>query len=356
MSADITTIMAQLKAPYDPIKSVEGMFNGTLTRLGYFFKDPDNYGASTKVVLSETAKRYQDALDDCEIQILEAKWYLEHQLQLHRRRREAQAQKEDVTAAKRKLDEMKDAGTMNGADDNANEKPAKRLRIEENKPEDRMDVKIDQAMPESEAAATAGKVTQEVVAEAVKPPIAPPTSKPMQPIPAKPSIDIPRAPPDPPPIESRPSTSAGPQRSEQVTPATANEDFNFESMFGEPSNDLNDGNLNFDLDLNGDGNLDDSSNLNFQDPSSLNSLLPGLESYANQSNDNGMSFTTNAGKNGDHTVANNFDLPEIGDSTFDDLLNDNNLGGDFGGTGGDDFLDGGSLMNLEDLDTSFLDG
>jgi hypothetical protein len=41
-----------------------------LTRLGYFFKNPKLYGEATLAVLRETAKRYDDALDDCLIQIV----------------------------------------------------------------------------------------------------------------------------------------------------------------------------------------------------------------------------------------------------------------------------------------------
>lgn len=43
---------------------------GQLARLGYFFKDPKSYGDATLAVLRETAKRYDDALDDCLIQIV----------------------------------------------------------------------------------------------------------------------------------------------------------------------------------------------------------------------------------------------------------------------------------------------
>ena len=41
-----------------------------LIRLAYYFKDPAVYGQQTQTVLRETAKRYQDALDDCEVQIV----------------------------------------------------------------------------------------------------------------------------------------------------------------------------------------------------------------------------------------------------------------------------------------------
>ena len=77
--------------PYDPLESVEGMFNCSVSRdcqldrfgelntdssmlqltwLAYYFKDRQNYGAHTVSVLKETSRRYQDALDDCEIQIV----------------------------------------------------------------------------------------------------------------------------------------------------------------------------------------------------------------------------------------------------------------------------------------------
>lgn len=41
-----------------------------LIRLANYFKDPASYGQRTQEVLRATAKRYQDALDDCEIQIV----------------------------------------------------------------------------------------------------------------------------------------------------------------------------------------------------------------------------------------------------------------------------------------------
>ena len=66
----------------------------------------------------------------------------------------------------------------------------------------------------------------------------------------------------------------------QVTPAPTNDDFNFESMFGEPSADhgVPDNEINFDLNLADDfaANLEASNDAN-QNPSDLNSLLPGLE-------------------------------------------------------------------------------
>jgi hypothetical protein len=46
-----------------------------LIRLANYFKDPAGYGQQTQTVLKETAKRYQDALDDCEIQIVSLRWF-----------------------------------------------------------------------------------------------------------------------------------------------------------------------------------------------------------------------------------------------------------------------------------------
>ena len=75
--------------PYDPVTSIEGMFNGCITRIAQAIKNPVDFGPSTKGVLLECSKRFQDALDDCEVQILEAKFYLEHQLALNKARRES---------------------------------------------------------------------------------------------------------------------------------------------------------------------------------------------------------------------------------------------------------------------------
>lgn len=376
--------MAQAKpqAPYDPVKSVVGMWNGTLTRLGYFFKDPANYdGEPTKAVLSLTSRRYQDALDDCEIQILEAKWYLEHQLMLNKERREAaQAEKEDSTSAKRKLAEFQEARTSHEEVTVPQEQPAKRQRVSEEVPAHAPN----HAAPESakgqppEQKNTSEKGTPDKVKE---------ESKDMKAELAEPStetqkgttISQPGPPKEPPeklnlpapvsttmPTGSRPSTSYGgrgpPSQSGQNTPATAAEDFNFESMFGEPSGDPNDAaGLNLDsMDLVNAGEMDGNSMeaAGFNDTNafglgdtSLNNLLPGLESYAKQSGEHGdgeggFDFG-NAG-----SADNEFALPDLGTSTFDDFLNDNPFGD---GGGGDDFLKDGEMMNLDDLDASFFD-
>jgi hypothetical protein len=370
--------MAQTKpqAPYDPVKSVVGMWNGTITRLGYFFKDPEKYGEPTNAVLISTSRRYQDALDDCEIQILEAKWYLEHQLKLNKERREAaQAEKEDSTSAKRKLAEFQEAQKNQEGTTVSQEQPAKRQRIAEDKPNDAGQEKAKQqpqGQKKTQKEIPVGEMKEKSIDLKVEPvelstgiqtdttvmqPVQPkePTAKP-PPAPVNTSM----------PTGSRPSTSYGgrgpPSQSGQNTPTTAAEEPNFESMFGEALADENDaGGLSFDnmdlasTDPMGGTGMEAGS---FNDPNafslgdtSLNNLLPGLESYAKQSGehgdgDGGFDFG-NAG-----SADNEFALPDLGTSNFDDFLNDNTFGD---GGGGDDFLKDGEMMNLDDLDASFFD-
>jgi hypothetical protein len=375
--------MAQAKplAPYDPVRSVVAMWNGTITRLGYLFKDPVTYGAEpTKAVLNSTSRRYQDALDDCEIQILEAKWYLEHQLKLNREKREAaQAEKKDASSTKRKLAEFQGVQTANGDAATPDEKPAKRQHVGDEVPEKSVQE------PEKEMKAEQKSTSDEAAADKTKEP--PSDQKRVQmATTARPDTIVsepvqPKQPPDRPPApapvkvstkdESRPSTSYGgrgpPSQSGQNTPATAAEEFNFESMFGDPSGDPNDAaGLTFDnidlantdqIDGNNIGGFDDPNAFNLGD-TSLNNLLPGLESYAKQSGDHGDGAGGydfgNAGDVGG-SVGNEFALPDLGGSTFDDFLNDNTFGDGTGGDGGDDFLKDGEMMNLDDLDASFFD-
>ena len=373
--------MAQTKqpAPYDPVKSVVGMWNGTITRLGYFFKDPANFGESTKAVLNSTSRRYQDALDDCEIQILEAKWYLEHQLRLSKERREAaQAEREDASSTKRKLAEFQEAQTANREIAISAEKPAKRQRVAEEIPKNSEQEQpnqktpeqkklLEEALKESEGESTKHKdetsastnPQADLTASELLPPKEPPDKAPA-PAPVNTSI----------PIGSRPSTSYGgrgpPSQSGQNTPATAADEFNFESMFGEPSGDPNDAaGLDFDnMDLTNADQIGESSMDagGFSEPNafnlgdtSLNNLLTGLESYPKQSGEHGdgaggFDFG-NAGDAGG-SVGNEFALPDLGASTFDDFLNDNTF---VDGDGGDNFLKASENTNLDDLEASFFD-
>lgn len=155
-----------------------------------------------------------------------------------------------------------------------------------------------------------------------------------------------------------------PKTSGPVSSTGENQDFNFDSMFDDPGDtgDPNPEGMNFDIDMDPDpftNAMSNSNNLVQADkPDSLDSLLPGLETYANQTGDDlMMNFTsTNAGVDGNGGVSSNiFDLPDLGDSTFDDLLNDDSFGGGGMGAGGegDDMLNDDSMMNMGDLDSFF---
>jgi len=308
------------KSMYSPVRAIEGMFNGSVTRVAYVFKDPGEYGPSTKAILGETSKRFQDVLDDCEIQILDAKWYLEHQLAVNRARREAKAQEEDATAMKRKLDDMKDAAMANGEPE-VDEKPAKRQKVEDASGEPMKIDELPNAGPSVEAEPHVVSVPKSNEAT-----VATGATGNAKPTPTRPQVAIPQA-PDPGTEQTRPSTSEGILKStSQDTPA--NEVSNFVSMFGEPSGELGDSggdDLNFDLDL----------NMNLEDPS----LLPALESYTIQaSDDSGLNFGNDATNTETDGLGGDFNLPDIGND-WDALLNDSNAGGD--------------EINMEDYDSFF---
>jgi hypothetical protein len=375
--------MATSKPPYDPVKTVEGMFMGSVTRIAYAMKDPLNYAQSTKAVLAETAKKFQDALDDCEIQILDAKWYLENQLAINKARRAAAAKaKEDNAAnAKRKHDETLDAQDKSQAV--LEEQATKRPRTEEPEPQPQPQVQQN-AQKTSPMQKPAAKPTAEPtiaptqttpkVAEApppaksaekpqvitdVKPtqlvaPVAKPQEKPPEPA-TKPT-------PAPTQTMTQPSIDDLPKATPQDTPANDNEAFNFESMFGDPSAEMMDSNV-------GDTSFDFNSfeNDGFNGDNPLNSLLPGLETYANQANEDNtfnLSGTTLNGLSTDSGVAtqdlgltdsstqnqmaasNDFDLPALGPNEFDDFLNANDMNFD-----GNVDLQGGDILNMDNMES-----
>jgi len=120
-------------------------------------------------------------------------------------------------------------------------------------------------------------------------------------------------------------------------------------------NDGRDGNntdLGFDMDLSTDAFasvINDQNNSAQADKSaSFDSLMP--ESYVNHTGDD-MMMNFNSSNTAAGASSNVFDLPDLGDSTFDDLLHDDNLG--MGGTG-DDMLNDDSMMNLGDFDDSIF--
>lgn len=76
------------------------MFNGCVSRIALAFKDPKNYGEYTPYILAESSRRYQDALDDLTIQVLDVKWLLEQKLAENKARRESERKaKESASAA-----------------------------------------------------------------------------------------------------------------------------------------------------------------------------------------------------------------------------------------------------------------
>lgn len=348
--------MAVTKGIYDPVKAVEGMFNGSVTRIAYVLKDPINYGGSTKMVLAECAKRFQDALDDCEIQLLDAKWYLEHQLKTNQLRREAQA-REMGTAAKRKHDEIKEANEPNSSGPTAAKKakidqePGKAKPEEPAKPKDSTAVSNSvQSQSTSETKPTNTQPTAEKKNEQKKDETtAQPASK---------AAEVPKAENKDPPPTSTQDDFAKP--TPPASTAGTNDDFNFESMFGEPTGGEGDiSKIENDLDFFTTRDFAETAEDSYnQDSTSLDILLPGVETYANQTDDNPPSKQGNANNGEDSggntgvpdtgalpTFSNDFDLPDIGGpNIFDDFLNDDSLGG------------GGSFENnIDPNDTSLVD-
>ncbi|OAP62728.1 hypothetical protein AYL99_01955 [Fonsecaea erecta] len=394
--------MATTKPPYDPVKTVEGMFMGSVTRIAYAMKDPLNYAQSTKAVLAETAKKFQDALDDCEVQILDAKWYLERQLALNKARREAKAREDGAASAKRKREESKEANeTAQTAD---SENAPKRVKTQEPESPVQAQPKAQQPSPAQKPAppptvAPTASAVQSLPGSTEKNPTPKPPDKPRVSVTtdmkaAQPTVGPASRPQEKPPdtaqqpesTMTQTTTEDFPKPTPQDTPAEANEAFNFESMFGEPSADMMEGNNNdisFDLDNLGDGFGADPSHLNMQEDASLSSLLPGLESYVNQTGDdanfgmsvptvNGLPPPTDAtarGVGGGMSVDNNannaqlqhqqpvnvsvndFGLPALGPNEFDDFLNANAMNFDESvGLGNDNMT---NLDNMENMDFDF---
>jgi hypothetical protein len=186
---------------------------------------------------------------------------------------------------------------------------------------------------------------------------------------SKHTITAPKKPPDPNtangtnPISTDFTSQDDPKTSGPATSIDENQVFNFDSVFDD-ANDEGDGDnadLGFDMNLSTDSFAnavaDQKNSGQANNSGSLDSLLPELENYPNQTGDDMMNFnSSNAGGAGmDGTVGDQsdmFDLPDLGDSNFNDLLNDDSLGGGMGGAG-DDMLNDDSMMNFEELDEFF---
>lgn len=391
--------MATSKPPYDPVKTVEGMFMGSVTRIAYALRDPANFAQSTKTVLAETAKKFQDALDDCHIQIHGAKWYLEAQLELNKSRREAKAREDNAASVKRKREEIQDAQDKTAPNVDGENAP-KRVKTQEPEETSQPQPKRQQPSPLSKSAAQppasapAKPATQPVsvaardtATPAVKPPDKPKvsittdTKSTQQNVPPAPKQQ--EKPPEPERTLTQTTTDEFPKPTPQDTPADGNDAFNFESMFGEPTGDImgEEGNdIGFDLDnIGGEGFDGDATNMNSVHDTSLNSLLPGLESYANQAGDdtgfnmsgaatNGVDTSGGGGGTGQNNITtnsqqtsqpqqqppaqepqlenmNDFSLPQLGPNEFDEFLNANDMNFD-----GNMNLDGDGLMGIDNLD------
>jgi hypothetical protein len=326
-------------------------------------------------------------LDDCEIQIvsslqstiptsltkitkLEAKWYLEHQLAINRARRAQKASENAHAVNKRKLDLVTDE--QNGDTEKMEENPAKRIKVQDTKESNGL---------VAEGTATRTEGSEAAAIDATRNPNVnngPPaqstgaanenveeTDRPNQA--AESSLPTATAPKKPPGVNTANGTnpistdfaSEEPKTSGPATSIDENQGFNFNSMFDD-ANEGGDGNnadLDFDMDLGTDAFsnvINGQNNRGQADKSaSLDSLLPGLENYANQTGDEMMNFNSSNTGGAAGPSANEFDLPDLGGSTFDDFLNDNSFGGDMGGTG-DDMLNDDSMMNLGEFDDSFF--
>jgi len=368
------------RPPYDPVKSVAGMFHGSVTRISYALKDPVHYAQGTGTVLAQTAKLFQDALDDCELQILDAKWYLEHQLAVHRARREAKAREESALTAKRKHAEIHERGDLNSGYEPEEKGAKKRVKVSGEKAEEQNTSKAS-AEPAAPLGAPATEKspqdtsrlikTEEKASEATSKETKEPASAQAPVSGPGPEPTGPEKPAEVAPAQNQTNLEDFSKAAPEISRRTSAEDFSFVSMFADSSADQNDesgggggggdgGNdVSFDLSLI-QGDSFHNNHLQDQDPS-LNALLPGLDSYTHQGgNDTSFSMgdtapTTAAPPANDHnapTAINHFNLPDLHHNEFDDLFNDDS----FSGTNFDENmnLDDDTVMNMDmDFDSMF---
>ena len=253
--------------------------------------------------------------------------------------------------------------------------PAKRIKVQDTKDADTADAAVTENRPEQTRAVNASAAEEPSAdTEGSKQPDGAETEASQgDPAHQKPEEEAAKAvtePENPPNVDTskgnKPTTGEitsqdEPKTSGPVSSIGENQDFNFDSMFDDPDDTggPSAGGINFDMDLGTDAftnSMNDPNNVGQANkPSSLDSLLPGLETYANQTGDDlGMNFDSNTGMDGTGGASTNiFDLPDLGDSTFDDLLMDDSLGGGMGSGGGDDMLNDDSMMNMGDLDSFF---
>ena len=356
---------------YDPIKVVEGMFNGSMLCIAHALKGNRDSIAQTKTVLAECSKKFQDSLDDCEIQILDAKWYLEQRLVANRAQRAADAKAKESSPAnsnKRKVE----------GDENALQPTSpKRAKSHEASSPIAMNVTNDETIKdEEEPAEQLQRETEDSIERDEKQD----TSD---------SKDDPKKEEEKPEItETAAGDAEGPKDdaddalkgSEQATPAMTDNDYIFESMFGEPTdtNDVNNENENNEEDVNMDFDFEEQFNIpdaeeketepqkesepdktqsqemsRSQNASqNLTSLLPGgLDAFSGQANgSNGMDFTMDGTNNLSGTADDNQNEPnmftdDFGPNIFDQAFED----------GAFDSMDVGNIDDPGQSDVNFDD-
>jgi hypothetical protein len=318
----------------DPITTLEGTYNGLIIRMGYAIRDPANFGPSTRVIFQECSKQFQDALDDCQIQIDRAKWYLEDQL---RQRKEARARalEQQAVAPKRKHDEIEEPAQTDTDPKRPKvwepepDSPAQEVEPVAKQPADEPPEPSPQPPEQPEIQVNGDKEAPEPTADETANSIDDLFDDQPEPV----EQQQPTAPAPPPPQEkpadnlddflnsNRPSPSADPGTAGGTIDG---EDFNFTSMFGDPTGDdagmAGDGDPGFDLNPMGEDDFaanfgGDDPNQGLGDMTDLNALLPGVESYANQDQPATLGDTSNAAASMD------FSLPELsGPNEFDAML------------------------------------
>lgn len=329
---------------HHPLQTIEGMLKGSLKRLGDFFKDPQNFGSMTHDVLKGTGQRYQEALDKCEIQILNAKWMLEYELEQIRAKR-APKPVEAVNVVKRKHDEIDTTTVPTGNTKKAKNEDAEAdhlftldgiLKDMETENTDAQGAAKSSAPDASSAATETANPSTDSAATTD-------TKKEQNSSPAEEKIEA--------TSEQEPNSVVPepPQEPKSVT----DQNMDFDSMLeglGD-NNDINFDDLdNLDATNSFDMALSDSQNFgNNEDggDTSLNSLLPGLESYAKSTEDpaNASGNPTSTATDGGNMPAtsNAFDLPEMGENAFDDFFGDA-MGNGTGESKDDDLLNDDFMM------------
>ncbi|KAI9716246.1 MAG: hypothetical protein M1812_005471 [Candelaria pacifica] len=385
--------MAQQPQPLHPLETLSAMVNLILVQTGKIFKDPTkcnsknlvHTNAQMKQVIPSALNRFHEALDDIEIEILIAKATMERDLAAVRAKRVAREQ--EAAAERRRI---------------AAETSTKEPEILANEGRGKEDKVVDEGKTDTDSLMADEPLNAEAEGDNEEPVVLedPSLSKAEESLPSGQNPE-----PNPSPKHDM-SSESNPKATEEThggdaaltntaeavdgvlvseaapgdeTPATAGlKDMNFESMFA----DLDGGGseMNYDLDFSVPGGGDENvlgddpfmNTIDGNDPSlipgnsseDINSLLPGLENYANNpSDDFGMldnPNTSGQAENLDLNEQSSLQIPSTttateevlpSESNFDDLFNSGDLVmDDENDEAGDGTLGGGS----EFLDNAFF--